>query len=495
MIGLWRRILMGCVSVATFVGGSAVFADGGLPVAPATTPPSASAPTVLGTVSPDRPILGYHGSLGNTTPLPVVNNPDPVVCAMYCRELTFTDDTPHVPVLVSVKSTITGPNGSFADDDGYDLYVYGPTRQLVGDANGIGSNGQAVAFTPSVKGVYTVVLTATYAYDEDAHYVGQVRLMAGQTWRPAEPTCGIRVGGRTGCFDLPRLRALPPYDLDTTGIPPMASTPLGFPFPFTIPTPTSCYADETVGLDNTTLTNANDPVLRCLRFTTDVQNIGSGLLTASLSLVGTDAKGNPQTGYVPGGCKATQTVQMADGGTVNRSAGNCEFHVEHGHFHYSGLLTYGLFKAGRHGQPTGRVIGSSKASFCLTDDDYFGYGSSRVNGPRNYVGQPDCNVPRQVAAPAPGTPDSGTFISEGMTPGWGDVYTWDTPGQLIDVTHVKSGVYDLVEETNPAGHILVAGPTRTCSMTRLRLTVGSTTDIVRTLASVLSIPCPLMRGA
>jgi hypothetical protein len=245
-----------------------------------------------------------------------------------------------------------------------------------------------------------------------------------------------------------------------------------------------------IGLDNTTVDNANDPVLRCLRFTTDVQNVGAGTLGATLSVLGTNSAGNVQTGYVPGGCKARQIVQRVNGKTATRPAGDCEFHTEHGHFHYSGLLTYGLYQVGRHGLPGGKVIGSSKASFCLTDDDYFGYGSKHINGPRGWVGQPDCNVPRQVAAPTPGKPNTGTFLAEGMTPGWGDVYTWDTPGQLINVTHVKAGRYDLVEETNPTGKILVAGAARTCSLTRLKLTVGSSTDTAKPLAERGSIPCP-----
>jgi hypothetical protein len=84
----------------------------------------------------------------------------------------------------------------------------------------------------------------------------------------------------------------------------------------------------------------------------------------------------------------------------------------------------------------------------------------------------------------------GARVSMGLTPGWGDVYTWDTPGQFIDVTHVKAGTYDLVEETNPSGRIVVAGPRRTCAMTRLKLTIGPSFDTAKPLATRASIPCP-----
>jgi hypothetical protein len=298
------------------------------------------------------------------------------------------------------------------------------------------------------------------------------------------------VSGITGCFNLPRIRALPAYDLTTTGVPPAPSTPLGFPFPFNLPTDSSCYSDETIGIDNTTVTNANDPTLRCLRFTSDIQNVGAGPLTADIPAAATGPDGALEVGYLPGGCRAEQIVYLTNGRTVSRPAGSCEFHVEHGHFHYAYLLTYALYKASRNGAPAGRVVGSTKASFCLTDDDYFGYGSTGPNGPRRNVGQPDCNLPRQGAVPIPGQPNSGTYIEEGITPGWGDVYTWDTPGQFINVTHVPSGVYDIVEETNPNGTILVAGPLHTCAMTELRLTVGASADTATVLGAKASVACP-----
>jgi hypothetical protein len=393
-------------------------------------------------------------------------------------------------VLAAAKSTKTGPGGTFNADEGFDLYIYGPDRQLAAAANGIGANGQSAMVARPSPGTYTVMVTYTYAYDSGSAFVGEVRLMSGRSWTPAAPTCGITVSGTTGCFDLPRLRALPAFSFTASGVPPAPSTPIGFPFPVNLPLPTSCYADETVGLDNLQATKLNNPSLRCLRFTTDIQNLGAGPLTAEIPAAGTGSNGQVGVGYVPGDCNASQVVSRPDGSTVARPAGGCEFHVEHGHFHYDNLLLYALYRAGP-GTALGQQVGKSqKESFCLTDDDYFGFGSATTNGPRANVGQPDCNLPRQASAPQPGQPGSGTFVTEGITPGWGDVYTWDTPDQYIDVTHVPSGTYDVVEETNPAGAMLVAGPAHTCSLTQIRLTVGSESNAVQVLGSAPSIPCP-----
>jgi hypothetical protein len=315
-------------------------------------------------------------------------------------------------------------------------------------------------------------------------------MMSGPTWTPAAATCGITVGGVNGCFDLPQLRVLPAYDLTTAGIPPVPSTPIGFPLPVSIPTPTSCYADETLGLDNTQITGLTDPTLKCLRFTTDIQNVGAGPLTAEIPAAAVGPDGSVQIGYRPNDCFANQVVTEANGAQVAVPAGECEFHIEHAHFHYDALLAYSLYQAGPGDTLGPSVTASHKESFCLTDDDYFGYGTSGPNGPRNNVGQPDCNLPRTVSAPEPGAPGSGTYVEEGMTPGWGDVYTWDTPDQFIDVTNVPSGTYDIVEETNPGSAILVAGPAHTCALTKIQLTSGSLQDTVQVLGTAASIPCP-----
>jgi hypothetical protein len=283
---------------------------------------------------------------------------------------------------------------------------------------------------------------------------------------------------------------VPAYDFTTAGIPPVPSSPLGFPFPVNLPLPTSCYSDETVGVDNAQVTHATDPSLRCLRFTTDIQNVGAGPLTAELPAAGVGPDGRLQAGYVPGQCQAYQVVSRPDGVPVSRPAGPCQFHIEHGHFHYDGLLLYGLFHVGTGGSLGPQVGKSQKESFCLTDDDYFGYGTAGPNGPRLNVGQPDCNLPRQASVPAPAQPGSGTYVTEGITPGWGDVYTWDTPDQYVDVTHASSGLYYLVEETNPGGNILVSGDPQTCARTEIRLTVGASGDSVRVLGTDPTATCP-----
>jgi hypothetical protein len=480
-------LLMG-MGGSALAGGIPVAPPSGLPFAPPFTPPSTTPVRPLRTLDSSHPVLHFGASLGSSAT--IVNNPDPLICAAGCFEYTVSIPAGSPPFLAAVKTTVTGPGGTFNADEGYDLYVYGPDQKLAAAANGIGSNGQSVAISAPKAGTYTVVVTYAYAYDSNSAFVGELRLMSGASWTPAAPTCGLTVSGVTGCFELPQLRVLPAYDLTTTGVPPVPSTPLGFPLPVSLPLPTSCYADETIGLDNLQITGLNNPALICLRFTSDIQNVGAGPLTAAIPAAATGPNGALQVGYIPGDCYASQLVEEAGGTTVERPAGACEFHVEHGHFHYNNLLSYALYQAGPGDTIGKQVVASEKESFCLSDDDYFGFGTPGPNGPRMSVGQPDCNLPRTASLPLAGHPGTGTFITEGVTPGWGDVYTWDTPDQYINVTHVPSGTYDLVEETNPAGQILVAGPAQTCSMTKIQLIAGTISDRVTALASYPSVPCP-----
>ena len=434
------------------------------------TPPSATAPQKIGALAPQSPILHFSGAADNPTPLPLVNPAAlPPVCAVECKEFTFTAAT-ATPFIVGIRSTVTGPNRTFNPNDGFDLYLYGPDGMLVDAANGIGADGQAIVVKTPVPGAYTIVVTFTYAQDPGAGYRGEVRRMRGSTWRPANCT-HAKIGGVTGCFELPVLRALPAYDLAMTGLPPIASTPLGFPLPLVPGTPTSCYIDETLGLTNPTPSVPTTPVTRCLRFTSTVRNVGAGTLTVRLPWVRSDGT----SGFIPGECQAEQVVLTSTGQRATRAAGDCLFHLAHGHFHYKDLVSYTLYAPG----PGARVATSQKASFCLADDEYFGFATTGPNGAREFVGQPGCNVPADN--------DNGSlYVDEGITPGWGDVYTWDTPDQFIDITKVPPGTYDLVMETNPMGTLLVDGPLKTCALTPLILTATS----VKALPTQASIACP-----
>jgi hypothetical protein len=461
------------VALALALVTTAARADSTPPLGWPVTPPSTSPVTKIGTLNHATPILTFKGAVNNHTPLPLVNPTfAPPVCTITCREYSFTAATtePFIAAIHSDRSPTR--TGSFNPNDGFDLYVYGPDQRLQAAANGIGADGQSLEITKPSKGIYTLVVTFTFAQDPDAALHGEVRLMSAPTWQPA-PCTHTTIGGVTGCFNLPTLRALPGYDVAVSGLPPIASTPLGFPLPLLPGTPTSCYIDETLGLTNPAIPPQPANITRCLRFTSDVQNVGAGAMEVRLPWLTSSGT----SGFIPGGCHAEQVVTTVDGRQAVRPAGDCLFHLAHAHFHYKDLISYTLYRHGANG-PGSKVGTSQKASFCLADDEYFGYGTPGPNGQRDFVGQPGCNIPETVG--------NSLYVFEGITPGWGDVYTWDTPDQFIDISNVPPGDYDLVMETNPHGSLLVAGPQQTCALTPVHLTASA----VSAGKPVASIPCP-----
>lgn len=410
-------------------------------------PPVSQSPAMLvaggRALSAAHPVLTFKGQMHNPAPIPMPSNPDPTVCVVLCQTWTLQVATGR-PFLVSLH------NGNSSIDDGFNLYVYDPAGKQVASARGIGSNGQAAVVKPVVSGAYTVAVTMTYAFDTGASYLGEVRLMSGPTWRV--PSCRTT----KPCALLPQLKVLPPADVHVDGLPPVASTPLGFPIPANVPTGFSCYLDE----------RAQTGATRCLRFTSEVDNIGTGLLQLQVPWLTTTGK----SGFLPGQCTATQVVSYSNGRSRLRAAGPCLFHPEHGHFHYKDFVGFSLHRVKGDGTTGPTVAKSLKESFCLADDGYTGFGKASPNGPRTYAGQPDCNVP----SPPTGAPPD-LLVHMGLSPGWGDIYTWDTPSQFIDISGTPAGVYDLVARANPSRTLLLAGVQQSCATTRIRLTDSAVT--------------------
>src|ERR1041385_7999095 len=211
---------------------AAVGADGQPPIGVPIAPIALTPPVAIGAVSAASPVLHFSGRLHNQSPFPLVNVPFPLVCPLFCHEYRFTAAT-TTPLLVSVRDTARNVG------DGWDIYVYGPTGTLVASAFGIGADGQAVELDHVVRGTYRIVVTFTYAESTAAAFHGEVRRIAPETWTPAAATC-TTISGVTGCFELPVLRTVPASELHVDGLPPVASTPIGFPLPVSAPTNKSC---------------------------------------------------------------------------------------------------------------------------------------------------------------------------------------------------------------------------------------------------------------
>ena len=116
------------------------------------------------------------------------------------------------------------------------------------------------------------------------------------------------------------------------------------------------------------------------------------------------------------------------------------------------------------------MAASNKVGFCTIDVDDF-----RLERPRTYS-FPTCNVPNAFG---PGGPPE----YMGVSPGWGDVYTWDLPQQYIDIIHgVPDGTYMVVSRSNFDNGILTSDGSEQTGITCIRIT-GTDVKVVRELPS------------
>lgn len=152
-----------------------------------------------------------------------------------------------------------------------------------------------------------------------------------------------------------------------------------------------------------------------LRFTQGFVNLGSGPLKVRGVPTNED---DVMQGY--------QEILDAEG-SVTRSLpiSSMIFHPHHRHWHAGDFASYEL----RQGSPWGTLMAKNgKISYCLVDHSPSNEYTGRYHPP-TYL---NCKT-----------------ASQGLSPGWVDVYTADLYDQWIDVTEVPDGVYYLVAKGDP----------------------------------------------
>jgi putative cell wall-binding protein len=210
-----------------------------------------------------------------------------------------------------------------------------------------------------------------------------------------------------------------------------------------------------------------------LRFHTATANRGDHALEVVASTP------DAATGTAP----ASQCVRWATPRTCSERVPVGEFiqHADHDHMHFGDFALYELRLLDSHGQADmssdGLVAGGGKASFCLVDSEADRGGLEDPFTRSYYAG---C------------TGEEGD--TQGISPGWRDVYLSTLADQQIPLDGVGDGTYALVVTVDPDGRLReaddsdnVAGTTVRLSADATRLTVieqfdGDPTDDVRSVA-------------
>ena len=171
-----------------------------------------------------------------------------------------------------------------------------------------------------------------------------------------------------------------------------------------------------------------------IRFSVTASNKGAGPLEIRGGDVGA------------GGQEVLQSIYHTDGTRIDRPAGTFEFHPAHNHIHLEGFAEYSLTPAGSPG--VNPVVGA-KTSFCLMDTTKTGRHLANAAKKAVYT---ECETSVQ-----------------GISVGWGDTYAYTLPGQLLEITSVASGEYDLIVTVDPEGNLSETNESDNVSTVRIAI--------------------------
>lgn len=152
-----------------------------------------------------------------------------------------------------------------------------------------------------------------------------------------------------------------------------------------------------------------------------------------------------------------QRIYDSNGSYAQYLAGTFILHPEHNHFHFEGYAVYVLQSATANGA-SDRT--SSKTTFCVMDTGY-------------------------VNLSLPGAPQNAVYTTcgatvQGMSVGWGDRYSYQLPGQGIDVTGLPEGDYKLSIVIDPKNAIIETNDGDNVSCVLLHLKVPTSVTVLPT---------------
>jgi hypothetical protein len=334
-------------------------------------------------------------------------------------------------------------------DVGYDLdlYVYGPDGKLAASSTNFQySSDEAAWIQAPANGTYRVLVAArnqagTSPFEVNVQFeygretTQATTLLGAKPWDQQLVMVG-RLPRRPAPL-LPDMVMAPAHNfhMETTiscGYYCGAERGLGHP--------PSCYPQETSGASADEPITAAHP-LRCLRFDSDLLNLGAGPF---------EVRAYPNKGK---GTDAFQVIYNSDGTYRERRAGEATFSTAHGHIHYQGLEDTGLYTVGPNGQPGTLVQPMLNKGRCAADTHNIRFGMPN-DTPMHYVVPSTCDATNLNQDPNDPVYPNEPYWRSGLSPGWDDEYPWWLVDTYIDVTKVPDGRYLIVTKLNTQGEIL-----------------------------------------
>jgi hypothetical protein len=212
---------------------------------------------------------------------------------------------------------------------------------------------------------------------------------------------------------------------------------------------TSCYPEETLEQD----------AHRCLRFDQIIANVGAGPFELRYRMDGlaTDQE-------------LRQRIYRSNGSSWERFADTYEFHPAHAHFHYKNFAQSRLWLSNAKGKRLGAspVRIGKKNGFCMIDVENIWWGR-KGDAARTYY-FPRCNAPTETDA-------TGSYMVNGISVGWADVYNWYLADQFIEVSGLANGYYLLETQADPKNTVLEGRNDDNMSTTLIRI-CGDRAEVV-----------------
>jgi hypothetical protein len=143
----------------------------------------------------------------------------------------------------------------------------------------------------------------------------------------------------------------------------------------------------------------------------------------------------------------TQHLYRADGSFGKHPAGIFLFHPTHNHWHVDNFARYEIWSLTESGGLGAIVAVSDKVSYCLRDT-----GRSTLASAPRVPGYTECEDKVQ-----------------GISPGWWDSYTYEMPGQSIDITDLLDGVYAFRSIVDPPNRFLETNELNNASIVYFQL--------------------------
>ena len=297
-----------------------------------------------------------------------------------------------------------------------DLYVYGPDGSLAGRSDGTASTSEAVRVHNAVDGRYRVVVVPQLVHGT-VPYRGIAEVERDTAVAPARPL-------------LPNMTTLPVRNVHLrTGAYYVDHEQEGTP---------SCYPEEM----------AEAGARRCLRFDQMLANVGNGPFELRYHVEGVATEQ-----------QVSQRVYSSDGTFTDFNVDKYEFHKTHAHFHYKNFGQAFLYRLNPDGTME-KIRQSRKNGVCMIDVENNRFGLDdhgqpyKGEAPRTYFPTPragmetwgqrgGCFVPTEHD-------EHRTYMVNGVSVGWADVYPWYLPDQYIEISGVPDGLYVLETTANPS---------------------------------------------